>query len=355
MTQSNISRILPGSFPPRVRFNWGFHDATADAEDKRARQVDPKHDPVYAAGYRFGLRDYHRQGRRAEHSDHGWMVFVASGELERMFAKTTESIRRELADAAYLAYDFVGNVGGADGWETTSLAYDRWSRTVYVEAEGDFPSTRLTFVALFHGDHTISEVYALDHKGQIWGNPGGACPTPDIRKPAVSGVLTVSEAKDLVDCAVQAVGGTRGEWSAECGDQPAEVCLVALPDVDSHVRVGVSSAGMVSVDGDACVPNSDWANSDAGGAIVALAAYRLGRLPLLPKALLRAPSMDDACRDLEVAFGDEHPAFTRGFHAESLATRDTRVTSYWEWVVHQIEASGLTVDTALELQRRRVN
>jgi hypothetical protein len=53
---------------PRIRFNWGYHDAWSQAIRGRARalvytgpqneqQVSPEHNYWYAAGYAHGLRD----------------------------------------------------------------------------------------------------------------------------------------------------------------------------------------------------------------------------------------------------------------------------------------------------------
>ncbi|WP_321966977.1 hypothetical protein [Burkholderia cepacia] len=59
-------------------------------------------------------------------------------------------------------------------------------------------------------------------------------------------------------------------------------------------------------------------------------------------------AMDKAMARLEGAFGHEHPEFNRGEHEREVNCGDTRLWSYWMWVVHQIEATGSTVDLAIE-------
>lgn len=73
-------------FPPRVRFNWGFHDGSADAERGRDPQWKPEahHDPRYVAGYYFGRDAYRRHGARPESSDEGWAIYAMSEWSERI-------------------------------------------------------------------------------------------------------------------------------------------------------------------------------------------------------------------------------------------------------------------------------
>lgn len=54
--------------------------------------------------------------------------------------------------------------------------------------------------------------------------------------------------------------------------------------------------------------------------------------------------MAAAAASLEQKFGDEHPEFDRESHALEVITGDSRLVEYWEWVVHQIEADGRSVD-----------
>ena len=68
-------------FPPRVRFNWGFHDGAGDAEDGREPPWKGKghHDPVYVAGYHSGVETYRRLGVRPASSDDAWAIYQAEG------------------------------------------------------------------------------------------------------------------------------------------------------------------------------------------------------------------------------------------------------------------------------------
>lgn len=80
---------------PRIRFNWGFHDATADKLRKRNR-IDipqgklfclPRHDKPYCAGYFAGQRADISQGK-PESSEPAWREH--KGEIEE---KRTERAR----------------------------------------------------------------------------------------------------------------------------------------------------------------------------------------------------------------------------------------------------------------------
>jgi hypothetical protein len=64
---------------PRVRFNWGFHDAMDDASRQRvARNVDRHFDKVYAAGYTAAQREFRATRIRAESSDPAWLEHIAT-------------------------------------------------------------------------------------------------------------------------------------------------------------------------------------------------------------------------------------------------------------------------------------
>ena len=52
-------------FSNRIRFNWGFHDATGDRQDGRANRMNgsenpryplPAHDKAYCVGYAYGQK-----------------------------------------------------------------------------------------------------------------------------------------------------------------------------------------------------------------------------------------------------------------------------------------------------------
>ena len=62
-------------FPDRVRFNWGFHDGTFDAERAKVRDVSEHFDEAYAAGYVRGVLDWKNTGKRAELSDAAWAAY----------------------------------------------------------------------------------------------------------------------------------------------------------------------------------------------------------------------------------------------------------------------------------------
>ncbi|VWC79826.1 hypothetical protein BLA39750_01111 [Burkholderia lata] len=62
-----------------------------------------------------------------------------------------------------------------------------------------------------------------------------------------------------------------------------------------------------------------------------------------------AGGMTDAMLRLEAAFGVEHPVFNRGEHQRELSSGDTRLEAYWEWTAHQVEADGMTVESAVWL------
>jgi hypothetical protein len=69
MTTKNTKSLLDS---PRVRFNWGFHDATAEAARGRVRDVSRHFDRTYAAGYAAGVRAMQGTTARPESSDSAW-------------------------------------------------------------------------------------------------------------------------------------------------------------------------------------------------------------------------------------------------------------------------------------------
>jgi hypothetical protein len=63
---------------PRVRFNWGFHDATADeAAGRPARDMSGHSCRPYAAGYLAGLQAMVGASERPETSEPAWLAHVA--------------------------------------------------------------------------------------------------------------------------------------------------------------------------------------------------------------------------------------------------------------------------------------
>ncbi|HGF4014043.1 hypothetical protein [Burkholderia vietnamiensis] len=64
-----------GSFPERVRFNWGFHDGTAEAERAAVRDMEGHQDRAYAHGYVRGVLAWKNLGYRPETSDEAWSAY----------------------------------------------------------------------------------------------------------------------------------------------------------------------------------------------------------------------------------------------------------------------------------------
>lgn len=63
---------------PRVRFNWGFHDATCDvSRGRRVRDVSGHFCRPYAAGYLAGLQAMVGASERPETSEPAWLAHVA--------------------------------------------------------------------------------------------------------------------------------------------------------------------------------------------------------------------------------------------------------------------------------------
>ena len=70
-------------FDDRIRFNWGFHDATLDMERGWPnRLVNPKmfgtlrpmpDDTAYKAGYAAGVESFRATGVRVESSEPAWI------------------------------------------------------------------------------------------------------------------------------------------------------------------------------------------------------------------------------------------------------------------------------------------
>ena len=63
---------------PRVRFNWGFHNATDDvSRGRRVRDVSGHSCRTYAAGYLAGLQAMAETSERPETSEPAWLAHVA--------------------------------------------------------------------------------------------------------------------------------------------------------------------------------------------------------------------------------------------------------------------------------------
>ena len=91
------------------------------------------------------------------------------------------------ADKAFAEYEFGDGVMVTDtsGWEYTTPGHAR-TRKVYVETEreddGPAPRWVLNFTVRFDPvSGALSEAYAMDEKGQIWGNIASSEPIKEIR------------------------------------------------------------------------------------------------------------------------------------------------------------------------------
>ncbi|QMI49820.1 hypothetical protein [Burkholderia sp. MBR-1] len=63
------------TFPDRVRFNWGFHDGTSEAERAKVRDMEGHQDRSYAHGYVRGVLAWKNLGYRPESSDEAWSMY----------------------------------------------------------------------------------------------------------------------------------------------------------------------------------------------------------------------------------------------------------------------------------------
>ncbi|MGF6440240.1 hypothetical protein QF002_001049 [Paraburkholderia youngii] len=60
-------------------------------------------------------------------------------------------------------------------------------------------------------------------------------------------------------------------------------------------------------------------------------------------------SMRRAMNELAGFYGNEHREFSLSEHKREVDAKDTRIESYWEWVVHRIESANGTVE--LDIQK----
>ena len=103
---------------------------------------------------------------------------IGSAEMTEGQSLEDSKDRSTVAEEAFEQYDFGSGVyvEDSDGWEHTS-GENEMSRAVYVAVDDendvgdDAPSIKLNFTAVFEpGSNKITEVYAIDEKGQIWEN-----------------------------------------------------------------------------------------------------------------------------------------------------------------------------------------
>ena len=74
----NVSSPTWSLNSPRVRFNWGFHDATCDiSRGRQARDVSGHFCRPYAAGYLAGVQAMIGRTERPETSGPAWLAHVA--------------------------------------------------------------------------------------------------------------------------------------------------------------------------------------------------------------------------------------------------------------------------------------
>ena len=71
-------------YSTRIRFNWGFHDATSDRENGRANRINsaenprfplPVNDKAYSIGYAYGQKCEMVVNVRPETSQAAWMEY----------------------------------------------------------------------------------------------------------------------------------------------------------------------------------------------------------------------------------------------------------------------------------------
>lgn len=123
-----------------------------------------------------------------------WMLHPDYGCIQKKDLALADAIqvaareKSNQAEKAFSDYDFGDGVMVTDtsGWEYISPGNER-TRAVYVEtaAEDDGPGPRwkLTFTARFDpSTGTLTEAYAIDSKGQIW----GSLPARDANQPTLS-------------------------------------------------------------------------------------------------------------------------------------------------------------------------
>ena len=73
MTKRNhVTEARKMGFTDRIRFNWGFHDAQAQAFYKYPRIWTTHFDKAYEAGYWAGMDEYKTTGQRNESSEQAW-------------------------------------------------------------------------------------------------------------------------------------------------------------------------------------------------------------------------------------------------------------------------------------------
>jgi len=82
-------------FEPRVRFNWGFHDAVADCERKVRKDVSNHFDAIYAEGYERGREAYNVIGVKAVSSESAWRCREDSRKGAAARAKRLRDMRPE--------------------------------------------------------------------------------------------------------------------------------------------------------------------------------------------------------------------------------------------------------------------
>ncbi|MFP3637681.1 hypothetical protein [Paraburkholderia sp. SIMBA_054] len=161
-----------------------------------------------------------------------------------------EATRRQIAEEVYLAFDFGGEVETANGWETSGPAYEEWSRAVFIAEDNDrSPSAQLQLTVRFNADGTVVDAYALDRKGQKWGNPVGLFPSPAHAKTEAA----PAAAADSPEGDPVAIAVTAGRPLKQI------VALITVDDPTDHI-LGLSEA-------------IEWMNDKLGPAVVGISAY----------------------------------------------------------------------------------
>lgn len=100
--QELLAEAIDNQFPPRVRFNWGYHDAVADSQrgnprstvekgEQNIKTVSKQFNQHYYHGYKKGLEHF-QAGSHEERSDRAWNEHKAE-------EKDAAASRKALKDA----------------------------------------------------------------------------------------------------------------------------------------------------------------------------------------------------------------------------------------------------------------
>ena len=122
------------NFPDRVRFNWGFHDGSAEAERASVRDMDQHPDKAYANGYVRGVLAWKNLGYRPESSDNAWNAMQQLPPLVETKTMPEKTLWTRLSQAAGHPWD------GRPGFDTLEFEADtkEESDSFYAKAVTEF-------------------------------------------------------------------------------------------------------------------------------------------------------------------------------------------------------------------------